>query len=642
MSLRHSIYAAAVLVAACAPGEPERIILADLDLPGQTVDPVYGQVVAVPMGLHRFGDGWYPPGRDAILSWSQEAAVEFSLLGRDHRFRMIYSSHPKLVERGIRGSVEFNGVRIANFEPRPGWALDTLTVVLPPGVVERGTNRVRINTTDRLGEGDGEKLNWSLSVKKIQVDGRLDADEMRTWERWTRTPPGGAEPAIRIPGEADVEQAKAATAAGAPDVLMIVLDALRADRVGAWGYERDTTPNLDRLAREGVPLTNVFAEAPYTRSSVATLFSGHSWRDHQVLGGKQALGRHFTTLAELLQDSGWFTLAITDNSNVARSAGSDQGFDEFVQTWSDVDLDRDESDGWWWPEKPVLVWEDRLARGLDDTRPTFAYLHLMPPHEPYFPGPEHDLFGPEDYEGPVTGITPDIEAFNKGGFERGTPDQERLEALYDGGLHRGDALVERALVAWRALGRERPLLLVVVSDHGEAFGEHDRFGHNSSVHAEMTHVPVILHPAEMIPGSIQGATDALRSLGDLYPMLVHMLGLKLPPGTTWPARMLEVIEDPARPREEIMIRCGNPRFGRRTAQGLWEFEAGRAHRYFDTVSDPDALHDLRGSDADSWLEGLAVIRAFLASPLPTGGADAADLSDEDRERLRALGYTGGR
>lgn len=640
VSPRPIIFTFALLIAACGPGESERIVLADLDLPGQTVDPIFGQIVARPMGLHRFGDGWYPPGGDAILSWSQEATVEFSLLGRDHRFRMIYSSHPKLVERGIRGNVEFNGVRVANLEPRPGWALDTLTVILPPGVVERGMNRVRINTTDRLREGDGEDLKWSLYVKKIQIEGRLNSDEARTWERWTSVPSGGAAKAIRIPGEVESDRPQAESEA--PDVVMIVLDALRADRVGAWGYERDTTPNLDRLAREGVPLTSVHAEAPYTRSSVATLFSSYSWRDHKVLSGKQALGRHFTTLAELLQDSGWFTLAISDNSNVARSAGSDQGFDEFVQTWSDVDLEREESEGWWWPEKPVLVWEERLSRGLDTSRPTFAYLHLMPPHEPYFPGPEHDRFGPDGYEGPVTGNTPDILAFNKGELASGTPDQERLEALYDGGLHRGDALVERALQAWRMLGRDRPLLLVFVSDHGEAFGEHDRYGHNSSVHAEMTHVPVILHPAAMVPESIRETPDALRSLGDLYPILVHTLGLSLPSGTTWPARVLEVIEDPARPRDEIMIRCGTPRFGRRTANGLWEFEVGRAQRYFDTASDPGARHDLRGTDDESWLEGFSAIRAFLASPISAQGADPADLSEEDRERLRALGYTGGR
>ena len=90
-------------------------------------------------------------------------------------------------------------------------------------------------------------------------------------------------------------------------------------------------------AADGVALTRVFAEAPYTRSSMATVFSAHSWRDHQVLGTGDALGSHFTTLAELLQEHGWQTWAVSDNSNVARSAGSAQGFDEFVQTWSDVE-----------------------------------------------------------------------------------------------------------------------------------------------------------------------------------------------------------------------------------------------------------------------------------------------------------------
>jgi arylsulfatase len=464
----------------------------------------------------------------------------------------------------------------------------------------------------------------------------LDPHDRARWERWTGEGPP-RDRAVTVPGDVELGSARPRPGPEAPDVVVVLLDALRADRVGAWGYHRDTTPNIDRLAREGVALGNVFAEAPYTRSSVATLFTGHSWRDHQVLGKENALGRHFTTIAELLQEHGWSTLAISDNPNVARSAGSDQGFDRFIETWTDAEVEPMSPD-WWWPERPLVIWERVLAGGLDPERPVFAYLHLLPPHDPYFPGPDHDLFGPEGYDGPVVGDGNDIRGFERGRLGSDPADQERLEALYDGGLRRGDALLARALEAWDALGRSRPRLLVILSDHGEAFGEHGRYGHNTSVHREMTHVPVVLHPNDLVPSALAASPDALRSLADLYPILVRVLGLELPAGTTWPERMLEVMEDPARARDEIFIRCGTPRFGRRTADGLWVFQAGREQAWFDLAADPRAHVNRATAEPDSWFEGLSAIRAFLAAPIGEGVPAPATLTEEDRERLDALGY----
>ena len=95
-------------------------------------------------------------------------------------------------------------------------------------------------------------------------------------------------------------------------------------------------------------------------------------------------------------------------------------------------------------------------------------------------------------------------------------------------------LLRRPLALAEQLDRERPTLVVVLSDHGEAFGEHQRYGHNTSPHDEMTHVPVVLHPRAMVPGALAASPDALRSLGDLYPIIARTLGLRLPAGTTWP------------------------------------------------------------------------------------------------------------
>ena len=149
-----------------------------------------------------------------------------------------------------------------------------------------------------------------------------------------------------------------------------------------------------------------------------------------------------------------------------------------------------------------------VQRDPADRPPVFAYLHLLPPHDPYFPGPDHDLFGPEGYDGPVIGHGPDIQAFDTGRLSADSPDQARLESLYDGGLRRGDALMARALEAWDALGRSRPRLLIVLSDHGEAFGEHGREGHARDVYGEVTTTPFILSlPFRLEPGVVAKRGD---------------------------------------------------------------------------------------------------------------------------------------
>lgn len=625
----------------CGDAPRETRVLAHYDFSELQNDPIYGLTLGNDRGLHAFTEGWAPPKGKAVWTLGERAAARFTLVGSDLRLRLRWATSPVLVQRDQEVTLRWNGEEILRRSLPRAWQIDTLEVALPDAFVRAGTNELEILADQHLTRRDGESLPRAVYVYGLEILGDLDAAEMEIWRRWTT--PAPADPqwsVVHIPADPDRAHLPTRIDFGPdqPDLLMVVLDAARADHFSGRGYARSTTPSVDALAAEGVSLANMLAEAPYTRSSVATLFTGYSWRDHGVWLSQHALSPEFTTLAEVLQEAGYFTLGVTDNANVARSAGSDQGFDEWVQTWSDVQRKAPAGMDRWWPELPEILWRERLGRGLPDDRPVFAFVHLMPPHEPYFPGPDHDLFGPEDYDGPIQGTTPDIQAFDRGEYELGGSDHQRLVALYDGGLHRGDAILARVLEAWRATGRSRPTLTVFLSDHGEAFGEHAKFGHNSTPHDEMLHVPFVMHPAGLVPEALRNSPDRLRSLGDALPLILHSLRVPLPRGTAWPSRVVSVLEDPSLGRNEVFIRCSQPIYARRTRRELTVLRLWGTQEHFIRADDPRAERDLRWQRPDPYLEALGALRAFLEFPEGGPGAISAELSPEDIARLEALGY----
>lgn len=622
--------------------ERERVRLAHFDFREVRTHEIYGPRLTETTGLHFVEGGWNRPKTEGIWTTDAPARVCFTTLGRQGELKILWSTNPQLAARGQTVTLRWDGRELLT-KALPGqWKTDTLTVALPDDGLGEGTHCLTLETSDHLGEADGSRRPRGVYVRQLELSAALTEREQARWAQWSG--PGAEDQgwgSLMLPVDPATAHQPQRQDFGPdqPDVLMILLDTVRADHVSSYGYARETTPYIDALAEGGVRFEEVLAEAPYTRSSVATIFTGASWRDHGVLSSQQSLAPSFTTLAEVLQEAGYQTLAISDNVNVARSAGSDQGFEEFVQTWSDVEREApDRENDWWWPELPVDLFEERLAEGLDDDRPTFFYLHLMPPHEPYFPGPDHDLFSDPDYDGPIVGHTPDIQSFDRGEREAEGPDFQHLVDLYDGALHRGDALVGRALRAWEQRGTDRPTLIVLLSDHGEAFGEHGRFGHNSTPYDEMLHVPLILAPRERVPAEVREAAGVFRSVGDVLPLLLRSLDVPLPRGVAWPRTVLETLEDPTQPRREIFVRCTKPFFGLRGAQTLHVYESWSRQELYDLRTDPTAQQDLREVDTQAWLTGMLRIRGFLESGPASGAGMASELTDEDVVRLKALGY----
>jgi hypothetical protein len=364
------------------------------------------------------------------------------------------------------------------------------------------------------------------------------------------------------------------------------------------------------------------------------LVTGRSWVDHGVVTREDALADSLLTLAEVLHGAGYRTFAYSGSPNFARGSGQAQGFDTFVETWT-LPLE-----GLTAPRVRELPVTELMALEADDLgpEPVFCHVHLIPPHEPYEAGPEHDLWRDPSYAGAMDGSYGQVLQILRGEIVPDAADRERLVSLYDANLHRADALVRRAIMHWRELARDRDLLVVILADHGEAFGEHGDFAHSTTVYDEMIRIPLIVWPADLA-GDIATGQDVLLALTDVMPLLLRAVGVPVPRQTTWPERFLAVNADPTARRPGVIVRAEASRhlLGYRERDHLTIFDGWAVQEFYDLAADPGATRDLRRAQPWEYARRVGMLRRVVAlSSVDTG--EAAPLSERDEKALRALGY----
>ena len=302
--------------------------------------------------------------------------------------------------------------------------------------------------------------------------------------------------------------------ASAPDVLLIIVDTLRADHLSSYGYFRNTSPTIDALAADGVLFENSFATSSYTLPSHASMLTGQYPRVHQIEWDTSHNPPPPTgqNLPEALQSLGYRTGAFSANTfYFSREHGFGRGFLHFADFFHSL-----EDMAWRTAYGAIATRLVRHRLGLEDLpgrklasdvnketlrwirkdhdRPFFAMLNYMDAHEPYLP--------PQPYRNQFA-KTPD-----PGGLLNSkwhipktlTPEQLQSEIdAYDGGIAYVDAEISRLLSDLRAMTRSRPLVVIVTSDHGEEFGEHGGFLHQRHLYREVIQVPLIIWEPGRVP-----------------------------------------------------------------------------------------------------------------------------------------------
>jgi arylsulfatase A-like enzyme len=308
-----------------------------------------------------------------------------------------------------------------------------------------------------------------------------------------------------------------------PNILLITIDTLRADHLRAYGYARPTSPNIDRLAREGVLFRRAISQWPITSPSFASMMSstyGHT--NGLIRTTAQRMPDRFLTIAELLKAGGYSTWAAVGNVNLARVFNFDQGFDTYREVWRVRNQ--------WRTEQITHEGLDLLDQA-SKSRPFFLWLHYFDPHARYEPpAPFNGMFVGDAHYDPRRRAPLHAEKHQDVG---GIPAvstlgrEDRIAyyvAQYDAEIRYVDYQVGLLLQALRARGLEGKTLVVLTADHGESLGDHNYFfDHGRFPYDDCLHVPLILRG----PGSgAAGRTIASPvQLIDLMPTLLDAAGL---------------------------------------------------------------------------------------------------------------------
>ena len=484
-------------------------------------------------------------------------------------------------------------------------------------------------------------------------------------------------PVVRARGAMPASAPRSQAALRPQGVILVWADTLRRDHLGAYGYARPTSPNLDRLAAEGTIFRDCVGQASWTKVATPSLMTSLYPTSHGVLDFLDRLPASAHTLAESYREAGYATLSMSSILFTGKFTNLHQGFDEVHEGGSLPDPDS---------SKTAREYVDRLLPWLESHRdvPFFVFLHVADPHDPYKPNPPYDtLFADaartEEHERQGKEVKKVIaDALLR---HMGSPMATREELLaakvdpaayvgydrdlYDGSIRGMDAEIGRLAERLRELGLDRKVLLVFTGDHGEEFLDHGRMFHGQSVYGEMNNMALVLWGPGRVP---KGTVDETVETIDVMPTLLEASGLPLPAEAQghsfWPRVVGRAAGGDARADDRgagrpaiseknvttIAAGAPPPRDTESFAVVLGGFKLihntkrspGRPeYELFDHRSDPGDRKEVSSQHPEIVArlsnELQAWHRKAEAARLKADGVGAA-MSNEELERLRALGY----
>lgn len=319
------------------------------------------------------------------------------------------------------------------------------------------------------------------------------------------------------------EEMRLSKGPGNYNVVIICLDTLRADHLGCYGYFRNTSPHIDRLAKDGILFKWAFAQSNFTLPSIASLFTSKYMHSHKVDTIEKHLPDSEITIAEVLKDNGYQTAAFIYNATQFNvSYGLNQGFDTYF-----FGEEEDRRPSFVKTLPAALQWIDEHKN-----KKFFVFLHSNDVHEPYH-SPFENYFDPEykgnlDYEYLATGIPGrDLSSFHENNLHRTPREITHIIAHYDGGIKYADGFVGsfmRQLRDWKLLDKT---IVILLSDHGEILADRGmRFLHGFSLHDEEVHVALIIAHPGMKKKNVRINTPV--QLIDVMPTVIDFLNINIP------------------------------------------------------------------------------------------------------------------
>lgn len=433
---------------------------------------------------------------------------------------------------------------------------------------------------------------------------------------------------------------------GRPSVILLSVDSLGAAHLGAYGYARATSPQIDRLASEGVLFERVISQSNWTKPSLASIHTGLYPFVHKADSAGEAGDRttevdprranlltdRFRTLAQEFQEGGYATAGFTNGGYAHSFFGFGRGFDRYENRAGGL--------------KSCVYHLLEWVHGLPAGSPFFAFIHAWDIHFPYPDRPPYNRLFTTGRARVV--LTSEVRAKVNSGTRRLRADEiEFLRGLYDGGVRYVDGLVKLLLDELAALGLAGRTVLALTADHGEAFMEHGKVEHTGCLYQEVLRIPLVLHaPTILTPGHVPAQVRAI----DLMPTLLDLCGLT-PKGEIQGFSLLPWI-DGAR-RDHLVAVSETERAGGQRAISDGRFKLIRflqeeRSELYDLVEDPGERRSLTGelpavrgrleALLDAWERESAALRDRYWQDRPA--VEAEEMAEDVIRRLEELGYLG--
>lgn len=410
---------------------------------------------------------------------------------------------------------------------------------------------------------------------------------------------------------------------GSYNLILISIDTLRADRLGSYGYDRDTSPRIDAFARKGALFENAVAESGWTLPSHVTMLSGLYPSTHGVTHPALKPNSQTALLAELLGGAGYRTIGYTEGGYVSAEYGFDRGFESF-----------DEADR---SLKAVLSGALGQIRDLGDANRFFLFVQTYDVHCPYAPAKGYaGGFQSEGAEFIETRGRCGNPHFN--GIPLSDGQVRFLSDRYDDSIREADDALGDFLEQLEAGGALTDTVVVITSDHGEEFKEHGQIGHERTLYREALSIPLVIVAPGIAPRRIAHSTG----LVDLAPTLLTLLGIPVPEDMEGRSLVSLLGGGPPKDREEARVSELSWQRPLRSVMTpefhlILDLESEQA-LLFSPREDPKEARDIAGRHPEEVGALRAVLEGYAKARRTRRAATLDEVPEEVKERLRALGY----
>lgn len=389
-----------------------------------------------------------------------------------------------------------------------------------------------------------------------------------------------------------------------PNVILIVVDALRPDHLSSNAYSRPTSPFIDWLSRQGVSFENTISQSTWTKTSIPSLLASIYPEAHGVRGVRDVLPNEVILISEVLKDRGYQTCCVQSNAWLKKKFGFDQGYDKFI-----YDFLQDAAK----INARTLEWLD-----AEEKRPFFLYLHYMDVHNPYIPPAKFDIFGPDRVD------------------------------KYDGTILHIDTRIKQLFYELEKRGLAKNTWIVITADHGDEFEEHGGIAHSRTLYNEVLKVPLVffhsglMKKAKIVKRQVR-LIDVAPTLLDLarIPKPESMEGISLKRDVIWPfdfqRRDMESysqvgLNDWA-PHKDLIA------YTTPISKYIYDFRK-HTEELYSLRTDPKEQINLAASRPDLTKTFREIVTRFREVQRKKRKAiiEKAEIDDELREQLKSLGY----